>query len=494
VSAGNADRTWLDAAGRPTRDAYEALTLLHNASAEGLDPADYQSGLLDSLAAALAQAAPAGAALRFDGMLTASMVRYMRDLHSGRVDPRSAGFRMPAPPDHHDFDSLLRDAVAHHRVRQAAEELAPPFVLYRALRDALTRYRSLAADPALGRFPLPNRTLQPGDESAGVPELRRLLGALGDLTGDAVEPAEAAVYDAPLAAAVRRFQTRHGIDADGIVGPQTRAALQVPLAARVRQIELALERLRWLPHPGDTRFVTVNIPMFHLWAWDSRPARTPSLDMDVIVGRALNTQTPVFVEEMRSVIFRPYWNVPASIARHEIVPRIERDPAYLARQGMELVAGPGDDARVEPLTADAVERLKRGVLRVRQRPGPNNALGLVKFVFPNDENIYMHGTPAMDLFSRSRRDFSHGCVRVADPFALAEWVLKDRPEWTRERIVAATEGRGPVRVDLPRPIQVILFYVTAAVMPEDGTVRFADDIYRHDVRLENALARRTAGR
>ena len=194
--------------------------------------------------------------------------------------------------------------------------------------------------------------------------------------------------------------------------------------------------------------------------------------------------------EMGEVIFRPYWNVPRSILRHEVLPKIERDPDYLDREDMEIVRGAGDNAARLDLTPETLAGLKQGVLRVRQRPGSKNALGLIKFEFPNREDVYMHGTPAQALFARSRRDFSHGCVRVADPVALAEWVLKDRPEWTRDRILAATMGTQTIRVKLPRAIQVILFYTTAAVMPEDGTIRFAEDIYRHDARLDRALAMR----
>jgi murein L,D-transpeptidase YcbB/YkuD len=195
----------------------------------------------------------------------------------------------------------------------------------------------------------------------------------------------------------------------------------------------------------------------------------------------------VFVADMGEVIFRPYWNVPRSILRHEVLPRIERDPDYLRRENMEIVRGDGDNAAPVDVTTDSLAALKQGALRVRQRPGPKNALGLIKFVFPNREDVYMHGTPAQALFARSRRDFSHGCVRVEDPVALAEWALRDRPEWTRDRIVAATIGSQTIHVRLPRPIQVILFYTTAAVMPEDGTIRFADDIYRHDLKLDRAL-------
>jgi L,D-transpeptidase YcbB len=332
------------------------------------------------------------------------------------------------------------------------------------------------------------RAIHPGQLYADVETLRRELIAFGDMPPDAPAPREPGRYDRSIADGVRRFQVRHGLEPDGILGKSTIAALRVPLTWRVRQIELALERLRWLPHLVEERLIVLNIPMFRLWAWDMvPPGDTPAFGMDVIVGRALSTQTPVFAEEMREVVFRPYWNVPPSILRGEVLPKIERDPDYLRREDMEIVRGAGNDARRIELSPDAVAKLRQGTLRVRQRPGPKNALGLIKFVFPNDENVYMHDTPAQALFARSRRDFSHGCVRVADPVALAEWVLKDRPEWTRDRILAATTGPATIEVKLPRPIQVILFYTTAAVMPEDLTIRFAEDIYRHDARLDRAL-------
>ena len=206
----------------------------------------------------------------------------------------------------------------------------------------------------------------------------------------------------------------------------------MPLSWRVRQIELALERLRWLPHLGEQRFLAVNIPMFRLWAWEEMSATgVPSFGTGVIVGRALNTQTPIFVEEMRDVIFRPYWNVPRSILRHEILPAIARDPDYLQRHDMEIVSGESDGAWIVAVTADTIARLRGGRLRVRQRPGPKNALGLVKFVFPNDANVYLHGTPAPELFSRARRDFSHGCVGS-----------KTRLRWPNGRCRVNQSGRG----------------------------------------------------
>jgi murein L,D-transpeptidase YcbB/YkuD len=397
--------------------------------------------------------------------------------------------RLDVPGDPHDFAAYLRSAVVDRRLIEAVSQLRPPLAQYGALRGMLTRYRLLAEGPTLEALPPIAAAVHPGGRYAGLGTLQRRLVALGDLPAETLA-AGLATYEGTLVEGVKRFQVRHGLESDGILGKRTLEVLSVPLSRRIRQIELALERLRWLPHLGDQRLIAINIPMFRLWAWDSiPPSGMPSFGMDVIVGRALNTQTPVFVEQLQEVVFRPYWNVPRSIARHEILPIIERDPGYLRRQDMEIVRGSGDDARAVAGTAENIGLLRQGALRVRQRPGSRNALGLVKFLFPNEENVYMHGTPAQSLFSRNRRDFSHGCVRVEDPAALAAWALADRPEWTEDRIHAAMTGSRSVRVKLVRPIQVILFYTTAAVMPEDGTIHFAEDIYLHDARLDRALAR-----
>lgn len=489
---------WLDTLGRPGPDARIALALLASAEDEGLDPADYRGRHLDRLTALVEAASPASPhdSARFDVALSARMLRYLRDLHAGRVDPRTIGFRLRVPVDQHDFAALLRAALAGHRITEAAADLRPALGQYAALRQMLTTYRALAAEAA--RLVLPpivlpptTATVRPGQSYGGVLDLSRQLVMVGDLPPDTRPPAEAARYEGTIVEGVRRFQARHGLEPDGILGKSTVSALRVPLTWRVRQIELALERLRWSPHLTEERLVVINIPMFRLSAWDSIPPDdAPVLGVDVIVGRALSTQTPVFAEQMREVIFKPFWNVPPSILRQEILPIIERDPDYLRRQEMEIVRGDGDDARTVAVTPENIGRLRQGQLRVRQRPGPRNALGLIKFVFPNQENVYMHGTPAQALFNRRRRDFSHGCVRVRDPVALAAWVLKDRPEWDREHILEAMAGAQSLHVKLPRPIQVILFYTTAAVSPEDGTVRFAEDIYRHDARLDRALAAR----
>ncbi|WP_169788026.1 L,D-transpeptidase family protein [Caldimonas brevitalea] len=482
---------WLDAGGRPGPQAQAALALLTTADREGLVPADYHAEALAQSAARLAGAggpAPDEAAAWELG-LSLGVLRYLRHLHVGRVDPSAVRFRLPVRDHHHDFAALLDEALQGHRLTALVTGLTPPFGQYRALREELARYRGLAASPppaALQTVP----ALAAGQRHAVVPALRERLRMLGDLPAhEAVDP-QSDHYDAPLAEAVRRFQLRHGLGVDGVLGRSTQETLNVPLARRVRQIELAMERLRWLPHPDGRPFIAINIPMFRLWAWSAGgPDAEPALNMRVVVGRALDTQTPVFTEEMRYLVFRPYWNVPSSIVRQEILPALERDPGYLDRHEMELVAGASDDAPAVAATPAHLALLRQGGLRLRQRPGPRNALGAVKFIFPNAHNVYLHGTPALSWFERSRRDASHGCVRLEDPLALAQWVLRDQPQWTRERIEAAAAGKASLRVDLPQPLRVMLFYVTAAVVPGEGVVHFVADVYGHDRRLEALLAR-----
>lgn len=466
-------------------DGREALGLLHDAADEGLEPSDYDLARLETLAAT-AQA-PASLLATLDLSLSRSMLRYFHDVHLGRVDPAQLGFRLRLPPDTHDFVAVLRAARDSHRLKTAAAEMRPAFGQYGALRVALAQYRAAAAaEPS--PLPEPKKGIHGGDPYAAMDALSRRLAVLGDLPASLAATAGGATYTGPVVDAVSRFQRRHGLDADGVLGAGTVREMNVPLTWRARQLALALERLRWLPDLGDEPLIAINIPMFHLWAWEANPGQqAPSLDMGVIVGRAARSETPVIDERLRTVIFRPYWNVPRSILRNEILPAMARDPGYLDRENMEVVDGATDAATAVAVDDAAVDRLRDGTLRVRQRPGPKNALGLVKFVFPNPDDIYMHATPAPALFARSRRDFSHGCVRVERPATLAEWVLRQVPEWTSERIADAMNGARTVEVRLPQAIRVILFYTTAAVMSADGAVHFAKDIYGRDGALDAAL-------
>jgi murein L,D-transpeptidase YcbB/YkuD len=477
---------WTDADGRPNAAAAQAVALLASAADDGLDPLDYGADGLARRAQEL-RAAPEPApheSASFEAALDAQLPRYLRHLHQGRVVPGALGFRVGAPRDEPDYAALIDQATAQLQFARTAASLAPALPAYRQLRDALARYRSLAAQSTIPTW-TPVATLRPGDRHEAIPNLRRRLAALGDLPSSAPAPVDD-TYDDDIVEAVRRFQSRHGLLQDGTLGPATQTELAVPVSQRVRQIELSMERLRWLP-PLERPFLAVNIPMFRLWGVDVQDSA--AVAMNVIVGRALNTRTPVLLAQMRQVVFRPYWNVPRSILLHELLPLIERDRGYLARHDMEIVRGAGDDAAsVEPTTGN-LALLRSGALRLRQRPGPRNSLGLVKFDFPNDSGVYLHGTPVQSLFARPRRDLSHGCVRVEDPVALAEWVLRDQPGWTRERIVAAMNGERSQAVPLARRRTVVLYYVSA-LAGRDGSVQFAQDVYGHDTRLERALAAR----
>jgi murein L,D-transpeptidase YcbB/YkuD len=298
------------------------------------------------------------------------------------------------------------------------------------------------------------------------------------------------LYEGAVVEAVERFQRRHGLDPDGKIGEDTLERLAMPFEERVRQIELALERWRWQPLRRASA-VVVNLPEFRLRAFDA--AGQVAFTTDVVVGRARRHDTPVFAELMRTVVFRPSWNVPASLTSREILPEIEKDPSHLEREGYQILGASGANGAGganDVNDAETLAALRRGTLRLRQRPGPGNALGPVKFLFPNRWNVYLHATPQTAGFARARRDLSHGCVRVADPIGLAEWVLRDRPDWPRERILEAIAGeQDEVTVTLDTPIPVHLVYHTV-VAQQDGELLFLADLYRHDARLERALARR----
>jgi murein L,D-transpeptidase YcbB/YkuD len=469
--------------GRPLPAAETLALLLARAGEDGLRPADF-----DAAWVAGARRDP-GPVAPLDVGLSVVALRYLHARAHGRVDPRRLGVHLDRSRREGDLSAALGEAVAAGRLAALADSMVPPNYQYLKVREALARYRLLAAAPP----PVPpfdSAALRPGDAWRGVPALRRFLERTGDLDLATRVPVEEDEYAGDLVLGVRRFQERHGLEPDGIVGRRTRAAFRVPFSTRVRQLELALERLRWLPDLRGESFVLVNVPDFTLYAFDAARGSSglPSRWMRVIVGRAVDTETPIFDEWMRVVVFRPYWNVPTSIARAEVLPKARADSTWLGRNGYDLVdaTGPEDGPAVAP-TPEALDQVAAGALRVRQRPGPANALGRVKFLFPNAENVYLHDTPERGLFARERRDFSHGCIRVEDPAWLAAWVLRDQAGWGADSVAAAMAGPlVPRAVRLTAPLRVIIFYATAAVRP-DARVAFYDDLYRHDEALEQAL-------
>jgi murein L,D-transpeptidase YcbB/YkuD len=322
--------------------------------------------------------------------------------------------------------------------------------------------------------------VEPGEYYADVPRLIRLLSLIGDLPEGAV-PTDSELYQGALVAAVKKFQSRHGLKPDGRIDTTTLEQLNTPLRVRVRQLELALERWRRRPYDPARPAIVLNLPEFRLRAFGGATAagHDPELDMKVVIGQALEHKTPILHSQLETVIFCPYWTVPASIQSNELLPEIMRDPSWVSANNFELVTLQGEVAGDRTVSEHMLLGLRTGKLVLRQKPGPKNTLGLVKFTFPNEYGVYMHDTSARWLFDPERRDFSHGCIRVEKPEDLAEWVLREQSGWSRERIIAAMQGTESISVKVKRQIQVVTMYSTATVN-KNGEVRFFQDIYGED--------------
>ncbi|MGB4359726.1 MAG: L,D-transpeptidase family protein, partial [Rhodoferax sp.] len=449
---------WFDA-DRPSLQAQQAVQILLTAADEGLDPAHYQAVDLNQAVTR----ASAGSALtptqqsQLDAALTQAMQHYLSDLSRGRVNPNQIKANFSTPGDAAvDVAAWLRMAVREQRLGMAVAQLATQAPMAAPLRQALSQYRALGQHPAWqSPLPaLPGRKLEAGQTYVGLPLLAQRLQALGDLAADPQVPQR---LEDELITALMRFQKRHGLTPDGVLGRRTLQQLNITPAQRAEQIALSLERIRWTPLRQAARMVVVNVPEFVLRAYEVQNGKiNVKLTMKVIVGKALDTRTPLFDEEMRFIEFSPYWNIPPSIARQETVPKLRADPGYLAHQDMEFVTASGQV--VETFAPEHLDAVLSGAWRIRQRPGPQNALGDIKFVFPNNDNIYLHHTPSPDLFERDRRDFSHGCIRVQEPVALAKFVLQDDPDWPEERIRAAMTSGQSNTLRLTQPVTVLIAY------------------------------------
>jgi len=474
----------------PTGAAVELVGRLAAADSLGLDPADYDATWLtresDSLMVRIDKPGASELA-RFDVALTVAALRFVAALSAGRVSPALVGSQVFVPMQLHPAAEIVDSLRVDDFQPGVLERIQPTARHYQLLKNGLVRYHRLARDTTLtlaGELP---RDLKPGEPLPGGSRLRRLLEATGDLppARKRPKPESDTLYAPDLVEGVKKFQLLHGFEPDGVIYPRTAEELARPFAERVRQIELALERWRWMPTTFNAPPIIVNIPEFRLYAYKGFTDREDDmLTMDVLVGAAFRSETPVFAADMKYLVFRPYWELPADIQKYEYTALALEDRETLEKLGYVLVRN--DDPAPLPLTPDNVRRIGRD-LRMRQLPGPYNALGLVKFMLPNGHDIYLHDTPVKGLFAFWRRDISHGCVRVSDPVALAAHVLRNQPDWTPERIRQAMDGtEDDLRVDLAQPVPVFVQYVTAAVS-ENGDAHFYADIYHLDEKLDGLL-------
>lgn len=470
------------------RDLIEAI---HETGRDGLDPELYSATLIDERLAEASkgfltkQGFDPAEAGRLDVWLTYLYLKLAADLADGISNLAHADENWHIKPEPFKPLEHLQAAIEGDRIKESLAELLPNHREYSALRDALARYRKLAEDGGWEKLPARLR-LKPGQTHPAVAALARRLAASGDYRGRV--PAEDPEADGPeplpyskeLVEAVKRFQARHGLVSDGNLGAATVAALNVPVETRVKQIALNMERWRWLPRELGDHYILVNIPEMRLRVYEN--GRIP-LVMNVVVGTK-ETQTPIFTDEMSYIVFSPYWNVPDSIAQGETLPGMMSDPEYLARNAMEIVDKAGNTVDPADMDMNALENY-----RFRQRPGANNSLGLVKFMFPNQFNVYLHDTPADSLFTRANRAFSHGCVRLADPVALAQHVLRDQPKWDADAIETAMHAGTEQTVKLSEKLPVYLGYWTASVN-EDDELQFRADVYGIDANQRARLTER----
>ncbi len=461
---------WVGEDGRNAM-AERMLRLMARAESQGLNPSDYM------VPPSYGHTATDRA--RDERNISRMALRYAHHLSAGQVDPRQVGVRHQRLPQPVDPSRVLESLAAGTEPARVFSGLGPQDQAFQRLRSAYNRLQGTVA--AGGWAPVPQgATLWPGDSDPRVISLRRTLWERGDLREP--EAGWSPVYDESLERAVRRFQRRHGLDEDGAVGSETLGALNVSAAKRLDQLRVNLERRRWLDFRPNERHILVNVP-----AYETKVMRghRVTLSSPVIVGSRRH-QTPEISADMTHLVLNPYWYVPASIANEEMLPKLRKDPMTLAEQGFRAFTSWGDGGSQVPFTSIDWNAVSRMPVRLRQEPGPGNALGEVKFMFPNEDNIYLHDTPGKHLFRHTDRAFSHGCIRVARPIDLAEHLLQERADWDRQQILAMIESGERRTVHLHETIHVRIVYHTAWVDPK-GVVHFRKDVYGRDGTLMQML-------
>ncbi len=477
--------------GKPTAAARGFMEAFRGAEAKGLRPGDYDADRWPERVTKLGSK-NADAIAQFDVAITVNVMRLVSDLRLGRVNPSHFNFAIDTQQKKYDLPEFVSDqAVDATDVAKLLTEVEPDSEEYRSTEAALAQYLKLDQQQRSGgpvqELPTVTKALSAGGRYPAAAALRARLALEGDADGGGANPGEGSpIFDPALSDGVKSYQERHGLTPDGKLTAATIKSLNVPMTDRVLQLENSLERWRWLPDPYVKARLMVNLPEFVLRGYT--PEHRLDFTMKVVVGKVVGEhRTPVFAHMMKYLIFRPFWNVPVDIVKKELVPHMQARVGYLEAKNYEVTNSKG-----EIQTGYSLAKVEHGGLLVREKPGPTNSLGLVKFMFPNQFDIYLHSTPQTSLFDRTRRDFSHGCVRVQRPEDLAVWVLqgqddKDAQPWDLEKVTDAMQnGQDNKQVNLKTPLPIVIFYLTARV-GDDGKVDFFDDIYGYDADMQKVL-------
>ncbi|MGH7800437.1 MAG: L,D-transpeptidase family protein [Thermodesulfobacteriota bacterium] len=475
---------------RPLPQVDALIKTIREANREGLNPDDYNLGKIEDKLREIQKSKDTNTPIypstlvSLDILLTEAFLTYGSHLLDGRVNPEK--IEASWYPNRYEVDLvlLLQAALGSNTVEESMHSLLPVDQGYKRMRQALRRYRDIAARGGWNSVPVGPK-IKKGDSGTRIQALRARLITEGYLVPGLSKDRD--IFDDLLEQAISKYQDNHGLKVDGIVGRDTIASLNVSVEDRVRQIELNMERMRWLPKELGKRYVLINIPNYQLEVVeDSKPLIT----MRAVVGKP-SDPSPVLSSEITYLVLNPSWYVPSSIATSEILKELRTDPTYLAKNDiMVYKIVDGNRMGINPATVNWTQVSEKNFnYRFRQRPGSKNVLGRVKFIFPNPFDVYLHDTSSPELFAKFVRSFSHGCMRVEKPMELAEFLMRDDAEWTRENILSAINKRSEKTVWLPEPIPLHVAYLTAWV-DENGSIQFRNDIYGLDKVLNGAWGQR----
>jgi murein L,D-transpeptidase YcbB/YkuD len=479
---------WTDIQG-PLRQTQALLDAIRDADREGLKPADYHLDKIEAILSELhhkpkfwKQPDPS-LLVNLDLLLTDAFLVFGSHLLSGRINPEQIDPQWFANRRETDLAQLLAEALSSNQIKETLAAFLPAYAGYKRLRDTLAIYRKFAEAGGWPTVPSGSK-LRQGERSERIPLLRQRLAAEGFLADHGAN--EQALFDTDLEQTLIKFQVQNGMEPDGILGPQTLQALNISADQRVRQIVVNLERWRWLPQKLGDRYILVNVASFNL---DIVEKETPILSMRVVAGKSYR-KTPVFSDMITYLVINPFWGVPDTIAKKDILPKAKKDAKFLIDRKFKVFQGWGANTKeIDPGIIDwSTVTATNLSYRFQQDPGPQNALGRIKFMFPNKFDVYLHDTPSKELFAKARRDFSSGCIRIEKPIEMAEYLLRNHPDWPPEKIRSTLSGNDVTTqtIKLPEPVNIHLLYWTVWV-GKDDRIHFSPDIYDRDAVLDAAM-------